>query len=658
MTKATSISKIAAVAAGLAMAASLSFVAAVAPAHAQSQADLQAQIATLMQTIAALQAQVNGSTTTTTSTTFTRDLTIGSTGADVTALQTWLIAKGFAIPAGATGYFGAQTKAALAAWQAANGVSPAAGYFGPITRAKVASMSATTTTTTTTGGSTTTTTTTLKGGEADLTDFDLRSEDGDGAEGEQDVKLATAKFDVDGGDVNVQRAELTVEFTGSGSASERPWDYFDTISVWGNGKKLADVNADSRADWDDQDDGVYTISVSGFDYMVRDGSTAELTFAADIADNMDDDDVDDGSFDLSVETDQGIRAIDAAGIQQYTGKTSDKVGFDFQAEENGDLSIRESDENPDATTLKVENDQSSDAYDVFAWDVRNKDNADTLITDFTITVATSSDLFNTADVSDIIRKATVSDGDDEYDGDINDDGTIDFDDIEAQVDGDSTKTFTLSVEFASDSGYASDLPNTITFAIDHSSVEAEGVESGDEVESTDISGSATSEDHMVSETGFDVAPKSTSQSVTASTDNSDAYGTFIIKFDVTADEDDPIFIGKTAASSTLGNDTAGAVYDIIKNGATTSVAFDSKTATLSSTAHTKNGNFKVDAGATETFTLTVTLDPLTLTGTGQYAIQLAEVNYSVENDLTPLSKFNVDLDNADYETDAVYITAD
>jgi peptidoglycan hydrolase-like protein with peptidoglycan-binding domain len=66
------------------------------------------------------------------------DLTVGVTSTQVTALQTWLIAKGFSIPAGATGYFGAQTKAALAAFQSASGIAPAAGYFGPLTRAYIA----------------------------------------------------------------------------------------------------------------------------------------------------------------------------------------------------------------------------------------------------------------------------------------------------------------------------------------------------------------------------------------------------------------------------------------------------------------------------------------------------------------------------------------
>ncbi|HEY0010909.1 MAG TPA: peptidoglycan-binding protein [Candidatus Paceibacterota bacterium] len=71
---------------------------------------------------------------------FSRDLTIGSMGSDVTALQNWLIGRGFVIAAGATGYFGGQTQAALARYQASVGISPAAGYFGPITRARILSV--------------------------------------------------------------------------------------------------------------------------------------------------------------------------------------------------------------------------------------------------------------------------------------------------------------------------------------------------------------------------------------------------------------------------------------------------------------------------------------------------------------------------------------
>lgn len=71
---------------------------------------------------------------------FNTNLTVGSTGADVVALQTWLMANGYSIPAlsagTAKGYFGAQTKSAVMAYQAKVGV-PSTGFVGPMTRAKL-----------------------------------------------------------------------------------------------------------------------------------------------------------------------------------------------------------------------------------------------------------------------------------------------------------------------------------------------------------------------------------------------------------------------------------------------------------------------------------------------------------------------------------------
>ena len=71
--------------------------------------------------------------------TFSADLEVGAENDDVAALQAFLVGKGFlTMPAGiAMGYFGSLTKVALAKFQAANNISPAAGYFGPKTRAIV-----------------------------------------------------------------------------------------------------------------------------------------------------------------------------------------------------------------------------------------------------------------------------------------------------------------------------------------------------------------------------------------------------------------------------------------------------------------------------------------------------------------------------------------
>jgi peptidoglycan hydrolase-like protein with peptidoglycan-binding domain len=77
---------------------------------------------------------------------FNRDLGLDDVGADVRALQEFLIvrATGPAAAAlgahGATAIFGPLTQASLAEFQSALGIEPAAGYFGPKTRAIVSAQ--------------------------------------------------------------------------------------------------------------------------------------------------------------------------------------------------------------------------------------------------------------------------------------------------------------------------------------------------------------------------------------------------------------------------------------------------------------------------------------------------------------------------------------
>lgn len=135
-------------------------------ASAATTAELEAQINALTAQLSALQGSsstvTSSSSSSSTGHTFSVDLTVGSTGDDVVALQTVLVAKGFLVmPAGvAMGYFGNLTKAAVAAWQASAGISPTAGYFGPKSRAAFNAMEGSSTTTSTTTNTTNTTTTT------------------------------------------------------------------------------------------------------------------------------------------------------------------------------------------------------------------------------------------------------------------------------------------------------------------------------------------------------------------------------------------------------------------------------------------------------------------------------------------------------------------
>lgn len=137
----------------IATVATLAMVATIAPmsAGAVTIAELQAQIQALMAQLSLLQ----GTTTTTTGNvpavcagvTFTRNLTVGSTGSDVRCLQailnmsasTQVSVTGAGSPGNETTYFGGKTLVAVKVFQSNNGMTPA-NQVGPLTRAKLNSM--------------------------------------------------------------------------------------------------------------------------------------------------------------------------------------------------------------------------------------------------------------------------------------------------------------------------------------------------------------------------------------------------------------------------------------------------------------------------------------------------------------------------------------
>src|SRR3989338_3751065 len=123
----TRLGKVVSVVLGFATALTLSVGVMAAPQTAsaltteETIAQLLAQITQLQAEIAALGTATGG--TATAECAFTKSLTIGSQGSDVTCLQDYLKSTGhYTFSGGSTGYFGPVTRTAVAAWQSANGV--------------------------------------------------------------------------------------------------------------------------------------------------------------------------------------------------------------------------------------------------------------------------------------------------------------------------------------------------------------------------------------------------------------------------------------------------------------------------------------------------------------------------------------------------------
>lgn len=218
---------------------------------------------------------------------FNTNLTVGSTGADVVALQTWLMANGYSIPAlsagTAKGYFGTQTKAAVMAYQAKVGV-PNTGFVGPMTRAKLnggVSAPVATGFTCPVGykcvaepGTTPAPVVSMNGtdGSVSVTDSSFVSSGQNIKKGETKSVVAV-KLQATAGPVTVTRVDAHF--------SVRPWLYFSTVKlVDSTGTVLATKAVGSVSDSTEVSVGSdYMVRFDGLNYVVTPGTNPDIAVA-------------------------------------------------------------------------------------------------------------------------------------------------------------------------------------------------------------------------------------------------------------------------------------------------------------------------------------------------------------------------------------------
>lgn len=219
---------------------------------------------------------------------FNTNLTVGSTGADVVALQTALVnAKYLTMPAGvAMGYFGSRTQAAVKLFQAANGV-PNTGFVGPLTRgvlngttaAPVAVACPVGYTCTANPGTTPVVVTpsaplAMDGTDGSLT-VSLSSYAGNVTAKKGDTKdVVAVKLQATAAPVAVTRFDVRMD--------KRPWLYFSKITLKdSSGTVIATKNISSAADATEITVATdYLVRFEGINYTVTPGSDKILVVSA------------------------------------------------------------------------------------------------------------------------------------------------------------------------------------------------------------------------------------------------------------------------------------------------------------------------------------------------------------------------------------------
>ncbi len=626
-------------------------------------AELQAQINTLIAQITQLQNQ-SGTTSISSACPYTwsRNLTVGTAGADVLKLQQFLNSDPATVVAvsgvGSKGLetqnFGPLTAAAVTKFQnkykadvlTPSGLSNGTGYFGPSTMAKANMLCKTAPvvsnpTTPTTPSTPTTSSTPNTQNEASLERYKTSSgDDTNLEEGQKNAQVMDVEFNVKDSDITISRVDVAFDHQ-LGDETD-PWKTYREVALYVGNKKVSQINTSNKNAWTKNDPytEAYKVRLSGLDIQVDEGDTAEFSVAVTLQSSIDG--ADTGlSWDVFI-PDSGIRARDTANIDQYIGSNTETVNIDINQEGAEDeLSIKSSDNDPDATMLALKDNGRSDWYTVFAFTLDTDESKNDIeVRSLPIALTVSSSTAGTF-INDVRLQ---------IDGKIYDDVTITdgttnkmvfmFDNEELVIDAGDTADVALEVRFNTLAAIYEG--TTIQAAASSTEIVAEGA---DDLTAQQLSGAATSDLHTLQTKGVVVAKTNTSAElkVNATNDITDDQGVFKISFDVTAVEAD-LYINRSAASSTaLG--IAGANY-VIRDSAGNEVMDGIASASLTSSAKTIGNRFVINEGKTERFTLTVAFDPTTA---DFYQVQLHSINWATTNvdpttqqKVVPVSRFETE----------------
>ena len=645
-----------------AVAVAMIFSAYAPAAQAQTTEDLQQMINDLLEQVAQLQMQAGGDVSapagapTVCPYTWTRDLTMGSEGADVMKLQQFLNSypdlRVGVTGAGSAGmetmFFGPATAAAVSKMQVMfraevltpNGLVNPTGYFGPSSRSKANDLCVADATPVEVDEAEEGAEEEAEeemdmtlGGEASLDNFELEDGESTIEEGDEDVEIGEITVEFTNGDAEISRIDVTLQASGADA-----WDAFDTISLWVDGDMIAEMDASDEDDYLDEDTGELRFSNLGLIAMEDEEMT--IIVGASVQNNLDADELTDWNLEVS-----SMRFFDADGVAttEADPANTDVSSFEIEeAGENEELNISLSSSNPDSADIIVDVDSDTDDVTIMVADIEAEDNdielnkivvlVDTgaasttkVVDDIRLVIDGESfdaeSILGTAVVAPTTmnsRFANVSGTAVWYVFDIDGDIVIDEDDEQA-------------MEVVVDFNDTDEVPNlnyangTIISATVGSTEllywEAEGaddLEHGVGADPQQFSGTANGEDHLLVAEGI-VLPLDGVETSTDTQGDNDQTGIFTIEFEVTAVEDD-FYITDLVTASTSA--VEGIAYRL--GGPSGFVATTS--GVLSSTAdEDTEGVFTVNEGETETFTMTVTVDTDT---TGQHRVTLTEVNFS------------------------------
>lgn len=583
--------------------------------------------------------------------TYNTNLTVGSTGPDVVALQSMLIASGYDIPAvtsgaAAKGYFGSQTKTAVMAYQAAHGI-PNTGFFGPLTRASVnagGAMTGGVTVANCPAGYTCTPTNpmpvvncpvgficTPTNGSAPVTGVGLDNADGSVTvttssyvsssqtlkKGDMDKPIVAESIQATVGKVAITR--LDVHF------SSRPWLLFSGLKLKdaSTGQVLATKALSSSNDATEVTVGSdYLVRFTGLNYVIAPGTTQTLVVTADVLDSSDKitgQTITVSTDVSSLRTLNGLGISDSAGVAQTNNLTLSSTGS------TGDLNSRISPVTPATQTLNISSTNVTEGVTLGIFDLKLVNQGGT-INALNFTVQNNKGYSATT----LFQNVQLYEGSTFIGGaySLASNGTITFTNLNIPMTQDVWKSLTLKADVL-----ATSTAFSASSTVDVSTVT--GVDSNyNTITLTNASDRTGNDTTFVPNAGLAIENITPDKGNVITASNSVIWGVAYpsIAFTIRNTGNNPIYISKTPSTALSTSTSAGAnasttVSSVTASGSTTG---DTSTSYIINDTRTFTFNFTVDNTNGTTAAKKISITAINY-GTSDGSNNSLSVNYGLEN---------------------------
>jgi len=397
--------------------------------------------------------------------TFSTNLTVGSTGADVVALQTALMNAGYNIPAiasgaAAKGYFGSQTQAAVKLFQTANGVINT-GFVGPLTRGVLNGGSAVvvapfacpvgytctanpgTTPVVANPGYISTTGSegliTTKLAANPIADANIRIS--------RNVPVYGIEVKAQGSDMKVDRVllQMAVGVGGAATSLSNPATFVTGLHAYDGSSLIKSWNL-GAADFNKDSSDRYYVIASGMNFVVSKDTTKVITFVVDTIGVSSDQ----SSRYLTVQgyagNTQNVRAIDGAGQNSYTdmsGSSNSRVQVFTTSGASSLVVTLDTGATPKSTTNRLSTTDGIKGLTMQSFSVKSETGPSILKTIQIGNYATSTtglpSVVYLYDGSTMLASASGA-------------ATVSFTDLNINVPKDTTKTLVIKADFPSTAG--------------------------------------------------------------------------------------------------------------------------------------------------------------------------------------------------------------